>query len=360
MQVRTGCRVLVGAAALALVAAGCSDDEPTATAGGAGGGATTIAAAAGGDSEAYCALATELDTQEDFFTVEQLEALLAAAPEEIRAEAEAVVPVFTEAIEAGDPFAAFEDPVVAENLPAIEAYEEDTCGLSDEGDEEDEEVAIDPALSDYCGIAQEINDQEDFPSAEQLEEIRELAPEEIADEISTVVDAFLAAGDDPFAAFEDPAVEAAFGPIEAFDAENCGIESGGDEEDEEAEQDPSVTEVDPDAAQVAVSATDYAFAFDPAPAAGPTSFTMTNEGEERHVMLLFKLAEGATMDEVLESEGDEGIEGPEFESRTAAAGEDAVLTADLSPGDYGMICYIPNADGVPHLALGMVASFTVQ
>ena len=211
----------------------------------------------------------------------------------------------------------------------------------------------------YCAFAEELDAQDEFPSPEQLEELRATAPDEIADEANTIVDAFIAAGDDPFAAFELPEVNAAFEVIEPFDAEHCGIAVEGDEEDGE-DQDPSLTEPDESAAQVAVAATDYAFAFDPAaPAAGPTQFTMTNEGDERHVMYLFKLSEGATLDQVLESEGEEGFEF-DAESDTAAAGEEAILTVDLTPGDWAMICYIPTAEGTPHFVEGMQTAFTVQ
>jgi hypothetical protein len=334
-------KLVAGAAALAVVAVGCGDDDESTSA----------------SVDEYCELARQLDEQEDFPDAEQLEALRDAAPEEIRDEAELVVPLLLEAIEAGDPFAAFADPVVEENLTVIEAFEADECGLGGDDEEGDgEEAAVNPEFEDYCAIARELDEQEGFPDAEQLEAIRSAAPDEISDEINTVVEAFLAGieAGDPAAPFDDPTVEEAFGPIEAFEAANCGI--GG--EDEEAEQDPSVTELDPDAAQVAVTATEYAFAFDP-PVAGRTSFTMTNDGVERHVMVLFRLAEGFTIDDVLESEGDEGTE-EELESDTAAAGEQAVLTADLVPGDYGMIFFLPDADGTPHFALGMVSAFSVE
>ena len=235
------------------------------------------------------------------------------------------------------------------------------CGDDDDADEATTTTAteaagdIDPEFADYCELAIELDEQEDFPSPEQLEALRDEAPEEISEELDFVVDTFLAAGDDMFAAFEAPGMEEAFEPIEAFEAEHCGIEG----EDDEPDQDPSVTALDPEAARVDVTATDYAFALDPAaPAAGKTSFVMTNEGEERHVMLVFRFAEGATMDQVLEAEGEEGVE-EEFESATATTGEEAVLTADLVSGEYGLICYIPDADGTPHFELGMQETFTV-
>jgi hypothetical protein len=352
----TARRVVAGAAALSLVLAACGDDDEDA--------GTTDTTAAEDDSAEYCALAEELDAQDEFFTADQLRDLQAVAPAAISEEIDTVVPILVEAIEAGDPFAAFEDPVVEENIGAIETYEDEVCGLGDDADEGDDEgaapVEIAPEDEDYCAIATIVNEQDEFPSPEQLEELRATAPDEIADEADTVVEAFIAAGDDPFAAFEAPGVEEAFEVIEPFDEEHCGIVVEDGEEDGDGEQDPSLTEPDESAAQVAVAATDYAFAFDPAaPAAGRTQFTMTNEGDERHVMYLFKLSDGATIDEVLESEGEEGYDF-DAESDTAAAGEEAILTVDLTPGDWAMICYIPTAEGTPHFVEGMQTAFTVQ
>jgi hypothetical protein len=340
-------KVVAGAAALALVFAACGDDDDE-------------TAEAGGDANSeYCTLAAELDAQEEFPSVEQLEAIQEVAPEEIREEVDAVVPVLREGVENGNPEAAFDDPVIQENFPAIEAYEADVCGLGDEsedeGDGEEAAVEIAPEDEDFCAIAQTLDEQEEFPTQEQLEEYRDTAPDEIAEEANVIATAFLEAGDDPFAAFDDPEVNAAFEVTEPFESEHCGIAHDGDEE----EQDASVTELDPDAAQVAVTASEYDFEFASAPAAGRTSFVMTNEGEERHVMVLLHLSEGTTIDDALESEGEEGVE-EEFESDTAAPGEEAVLTADLVAGNWAMICFLPTPDGTPHFMEGMVEEFTVS
>jgi hypothetical protein len=46
---------------------------------------------------------------------------------------------------------------------------------------------------------------------------------------------------------------------------------------------------------------------------------------------------------------------------TLDPGLTAQFSADLTPGDYGMICFIPDAkDGKPHLAHGMMKSFKVE
>ncbi len=354
---RTGWKLAAGAAALALLVTACGDDDET---------DTEATEDTSDPNAAYCELATELDAQEDFFTVEQLEALQEAAPDAISEEIDAVAPIFIEAIEAGDPFAAFEDPVVEENIEAIEAFEADECGLGDdEGEDGDEEATVDedfvvaPEDEEFCSIAIELDSQDDFPSTEQLATYRDAAPAEIADAVNTVVDALEAAGDDPFAAFEAPGVDEAFEDvIEPFEAEHCGMHAGDDGEDDE-EQDPALTEPDPSAAQVAVTATEYNFEIDPAPAAGPTQFTMTNAGEERHVMYVFKLAEGSTLEDVLSSDGESGFE-VDGESESVTSGETAILTLDLTPGDWAMICYIPTADGTPHFVEGMQQEFTIS
>ena len=231
--------------------------------------------------------------------------------------------------------------------------------------DDDEDEASGGDVESYCELARELDAQEDFPTAEQLEALRDAAPAEIEENVDTVVEAFLAGIEegDPAAAFGDPEVEEAFGPIEEFEGSECGL--GGDEDDdEESEQDPSVTEIDPAAARVDVSATEYAFEFE-APAAGRVSIVMTNDGEETHLMAISRLAEGATLEQALEAEDPEA-EGlldetfTDLESDVANPGGEAVLTGDLEPGTYAMICYLPNSEGEPHLALGMAEEFTVS
>ena len=110
------------------------------------------------------------------------------------------------------------------------------CGDDDDTDEATTDTteaaeAADGGTDEYCAISTEVNEQEEFPSEEQLEELRAAAPEEIADSVDVVVDAFLAAGDDPFAAFEAPGVDEAFSEvIEPFDAEHCGIDDDDSED----------------------------------------------------------------------------------------------------------------------------------
>lgn len=157
----------------------------------------------------------------------------------------------------------------------------------------------------------------------------------------------------------DAAAGAAFGslgPATGAAMEHWGInlESCGEE----------AVAADPDAQQVEVVATDYAFEI-PEVSAGPTALTMVNEGEEPHFMVVVKMKEGATIEEALAA--DQAGEDPEAflerevgESTTAPPGETAVINADLDPGTYAMLCFVSTPDGEPHVALGMAEEFTVE
>jgi hypothetical protein len=207
--------------------------------------------------------------------------------------------------------------------------------------------ADDGELTELCALATEMDEQEDFPSAAQLEQYKELAPDEIADAVDTAADPLIAAeGDLPafFVAFADDDVAAAVDDINAFETEECGIDHSDDGlgggEDEAA-----------DGAEVVdVVASEYTFDVGDV-AAGNTSFRLTNEGEEAHFLLVVKLADGHTIDDVLASEGDpaeEGItEDPSGETALAAPGgeDEEFVTLDLVPGDYAFLCFIPGPDG---------------
>ncbi|MET0459331.1 MAG: hypothetical protein ABW195_08785 [Ilumatobacteraceae bacterium] len=213
--------------------------------------------------------------------------------------------------------------------------------------------SVDPEYAEYCALSIELDEQQSLPTAEQMTTILAAAPEEIADAAKTFVDAYVAAGEDAMTVFLEHEEELAV--IEAFDAEHCGIVS-----EEEAPPDPEVVTIDPAATRVDVEGTDFHFEFEPPTAAGRYSFVMTNDGEEPHMMILAQMEPGATFDEVMASEGEEGLV-QSFESIAAVAGEEAVVTADLSAGHWILVCPIPSGanDMQPHAALGMVHEWDV-
>jgi hypothetical protein len=117
----------------------------------------------------------------------------------------------------------------------------------------------------------------------------------------------------------------------------------------------------PGAALVQVTATEYAFAMPATVAAGKIAFELDNAGAEEHELWLLMLKAGATIDQALAA-GTAGQNPLEFvesvEGTDALPGEQGLVNTELTPGSYAMICTIPAPDGQPHVAKGMVSTFT--
>jgi hypothetical protein len=337
----------------ALLVAGCADDgdssAPTTAAVSAD---TTAGAPEGGEQTEFCALAAELNTG-DFPTVDQLNAYRDLAPDEIQDQVSIVVPAFIAAIEADEPQSVFADNEVTAALDEISAFEIETCGPDVAGDGEDAATGpVDPEFAEWCAVALRIDDAA-LLDEELLADAEATAPDEIRADVDVVVAAFRDgnAQGDPGLGFVRESYEHIV-VINSFNDEHCGIP-----QDPGDFQDPAITEPDPSAAQVAVSAKEMAFEFEP-PDAGPTTFTMTNDGALAHVMAVLQAAEGVTAEEAFGSEDPEAV-AAFYGSYVARPGEQAVLTFEVEPGEYMMFCYLPTTEGVPHLALGMMQPFTV-
>jgi hypothetical protein len=101
--------------------------------------------------------------------------------------------------------------------------------------------------------------------------------------------------------------------------------------------------------------------------AGPAQFNLVNEGMEPHHVQLHKLNDGVTMDDVgaALATGNPGalLEIGAFAGGTGVVDPGSESTADalvdLEEGTYVMLCFIEGADGIPHLAKGMVEPFEV-
>lgn len=114
---------------------------------------------------------------------------------------------------------------------------------------------------------------------------------------------------------------------------------------------------------------DYAYVGLPAAVpAGVVAITFTNQGAEKHEILLARL-DGAPMafDQVLTLPADQAYSmiAPVGHS-TALPGESETTFVRLEPGRYGVGCVVPQGtthhaegSGPPHHALGMVAEFSV-
>lgn len=214
----------------------------------------------------------------------------------------------------------------------------------------------------YCALAEEMDQREDFPTAEQMTRYIELAPAEIADAANTAASALIPVAGDmvaSMAVFAQDDVELAIDEIDAYETANCGIRA---EDDEGGLPEGATEEIEADAARVDVVASDYAFKFEEPIAAGRTSFVLTNEGEEAHFLLVSKIKDGVTVEEALAMEDPEAVIEGEWETGLAAPGGDdeEVITFDLEPGTYALLCFISSADGTPHAFLGMQAELIVD
>ena len=107
-----------------------------------------------------------------------------------------------------------------------------------------------------------------------------------------------------------------------------------------------------------LTANDYTFQAPDTVQAGPTWIRMTNAGKEFHHVIVVHLADGHTFDEFLKaSAGSEKppewahpLGGPIAPSPGGTPTQTAV---NLGEGTYALICVVPSADGVPHIAKGM-------
>ena len=245
------------------------------------------------------------------------------------------------------------------------------CGDDDDGDDEDAAATTTTEgaageNAELCALAEDLFEQEDFPSAAQIEQYVELAPPELEEATSIAGPPVIAADGETVAFFNAIAeddVEEAVAEIDEWERENCGI-------DHEPPYPAEVNEIDPDATRVDVAAAgsdgNYTFDFDEPIPAGRVSFVLTNPTDEAHFMFLTRILEGHTLQEALEFEGDPqeaGItEDGKYDSGLAAPGgeDEEVLTDDLVPGSWAMLCFVSSADGTPHALNGMATPFTVE
>jgi hypothetical protein len=189
------------------------------------------------------------------------------------------------------------------------------------------------------------------------ERIEANIPSAIEAEIRTQIAAVdqVAANGDP-SVLETPEFEAAEAKTHAFDLENCGW------------------------TQSDVTMADYSFqGLEDTYEAGPISFDLTNEGKELHELILLRKNDDTTetFDQLLELPQEEAEQKTtEVGAAFAEPGGSDYLVADLEPGEYVAICFIPvgftpeaaqaaetsgtEPDGPPHFTEGMKAEFTVE
>jgi len=134
------------------------------------------------------------------------------------------------------------------------------------------------------------------------------------------------------------------------------------------------TSVAPQAATVAsaapnvveINASEYKFEAPDQVPAGLTMFKLNDTGKEMHHATLIKLDSGKTFNDLMEGMKNmkpgthpPGWVIPAGGPNAAAPGSSSNLIEVLEPGNYAIVCFIPDAKGVPHFAHGMAKALTV-
>ena len=121
-------------------------------------------------------------------------------------------------------------------------------------------------------------------------------------------------------------------------------------------------------ADVTVQMVDFAFTLPAGIQAGPQMWEVVNRGEQLHHLVLARLQEGKTMED-LQTFMQGGEQGPPpvdqvGQTNILSSGVSNYITLDLTPGTYLTLCLIPDhhgdATGAPHVALGMMQTFLIE
>jgi hypothetical protein len=175
-----------------------------------------------------------------------------------------------------------------------------------------------------------------------VQTLQEAGGDQIAEQTDTLVEIATASVDDP-SGFEAEEGQQAFSEIGGIVHEGCGY----------AQQD--------------VTGVEYEFQGIPDTLdAGTTSFSFTNGGSEEHEMVMFRKVDGETrsFEELLALPEDQAESAVEFQTATfSPIGETTYAIADLAPGEYATVCFIPVGgaeDGPPHFTRGMISEFSVS
>ena len=115
---------------------------------------------------------------------------------------------------------------------------------------------------------------------------------------------------------------------------------------------------------VSYVAQDYGFTGPESVPAGMTTVTLMNRGRELHQLQFIKLPDGKTFADFKREITADPSRMPSWVQRrsgpnSVAPGGEATAVIDLEPGDYVLLCGIPDKRGIPHAALGMLKPLQV-
>jgi hypothetical protein len=117
--------------------------------------------------------------------------------------------------------------------------------------------------------------------------------------------------------------------------------------------------------EVDFSAKEYSYSSIDGVKSGTVQFTMKNEGKELHIASLAKINDGKTFgDAAKDLQSATPPKDPAAKDiagiSSTSPGLSSTVTVKLEPGSYYFACFIPSADGTPHVAKGMILPFEVE
>lgn len=128
---------------------------------------------------------------------------------------------------------------------------------------------------------------------------------------------------------------------------------------------PSASATSDGVQNLEITATDFAFQVPASIPAGPTRITLVNAGKEEHQAQIAGINAGSTFEDLTAA-----LQGPDQSAALALVtlaggptgvqpGQSRSTTSNLKPGQYVFLCFVSGADGIPHLAKGMIARMEV-
>ena len=116
-------------------------------------------------------------------------------------------------------------------------------------------------------------------------------------------------------------------------------------------------------------ATEFAFEGPDTIGAGETTFTLQNQGEQPHMIIMVELLQGKTIDDVHTYIKEHGIQGKppkwakevKVEAFAKPGKTDTAKPVDLTAGTYALLCFVPDKEEKKtHAELGMAKQLTVE
>ncbi len=117
--------------------------------------------------------------------------------------------------------------------------------------------------------------------------------------------------------------------------------------------------------KLTITAKNYRFELPPSIPGGYTEITLKNEGPQAHHAMFMRLHKGKTVADFMNATKSKGM-GALFAISSSVGGpgsidpgQESTVILNLKAGQYVVICIVPDATGMPHYKMGMLAPLTV-